>query len=495
MVKMDIKKILLVNLPEDGEVADFYTPKYVLSSFHAYPPLGVLYIATAIKDEYPVKIIDTHALNYSIEQTVDAIVNESPELLGISCPTLRLYTMLEIIKRVKVKLPNLVIVVGGPHVSIYPVETINLPGVDYAIAGQGEITFLKLIDILSGKVSSNLKDLTGLIFKEEGRVIQNSVNYDISLDNIKMPDRSLLNYDLYYTAADSTEQIVTMISSRGCPFQCIFCDVQDKKYRWRSAKNVVDEMEHIANTFDNPLINIFDDTFNLLKDRVLEICEEIQKRNLKVKWTTRARVHPLDEEMIAAMKAAGLKRIHFGVESGSDNTLKKIKKGVKREQIEKAFELCKKYKIDTLAYFVIGFDWETKKDINETISFIKKIKPDYIAPSILYPLAKTEVYDEMVKNGKIDSDYWYKFAVNPTKDFSLPLFRTEKTQKYLSRKIDEIYLTFYLSPGFVLKNLKSKGKNEFGFLFKIKLGFLIIKSYFLNLFAEITCFGEGNDIK
>lgn len=487
---MRIEKVLLINLPEEGQCADFYTPKYAIDSFSVYPPLGLLYVATAIKDSYAVEIVDVVALHYTIEETVREIIHRSPSVLGISLQTFRLYPMAEIVKRVKAKLSHTVVVVGGPHTTLYPVETLNLPGVDYVITGDGEMPFKALLDALSNDAIDDLKNIAGLVFRTEQNTIErNPPEYGL-LDNIKIPDRSLLDYRYYYTAADEQEQVVTMISSRGCPFQCIFCDVQEKRYRWRSARNVVDEMENISKSYSSPLIHIFDDTFNLSKKRVVEICDELRRRKLTVNWTTRARVSPCDEEMVAAMKDAGLKRVHLGVESGSVITLENIKKGIKKEQIIKAFELYRKYDIDILAYFIIGFDWETKKDINDTIGFIKKIKPTYTMANTLYPAAKTVIYDDLMKQGKITKDFWQEFAENPVKDFRLPQYRNLKTQRYLKRKLDEIYLTFYLSPTFVFKNLSEKkkkgGTSVTAFFFKVKLAVLIVASYVTNYLAEIT---------
>lgn len=491
-------KVLLTNLPADGQCADFYTPRYAIDSFSVYPPLGLLYVATAIQDSYPVEILDTVAKNLSIDATAEEIVRKAPTVLGISSQTFRLYPMVEIIRKVKDRLPDVTVVIGGPHTSIYPVETLQLPGVDYVIVGDGEIPFKKLIDIIAGKDASGLSRVPGLVYRDGDKIVQNDKCYDESIDAIAIPDRSLLDYQCYYTAADEKEQVVTMISSRGCPFQCIFCDVQEKKYRYRSAKNVVDEMEMISRTFANPVIHVFDDTFNLIRQRVMDICSEIRARGLKIKWTTRARVHPFDEEMVRAMKEAGLKRAHFGVESGSEITLQKIKKGVTKEQIIKAFNLCRKYDIDTLAYFIIGFDWETKKDINETVAFTKELSVDYIMANTLYPAAKTDVYEELLNAGKISRDFWKEFATRPVRDFVLPQYRNKKTQSYLKRKMDEIYLTFYLSPRFVLKNVNSPEKSEkFSLrklLFKAKLAFLIIRSYLAHCIEELLQWRGKNEI-
>lgn len=496
---IDVKKVLLINLPDEGSTVDSFTPDYAIGSFSVYPPLGLLYVATAIKAFYPVEVMDVVTMNWTLKQIVENIIKKAPTVLGISCQTLRLYPMLEIIRGVKAKLPETIVVIGGPHTAIYPAETVNLPGVDFVIIGDGEGPFKDLIDALSKGNMDSLKKRVGVAFKDEdGKLILNPPNYQ-NIEDIKIPDRTLLNYDYYYTAADGKEPVVSMISSRGCPFKCVFCDVQEKKYRARSAQSVVDEMEYIANLFDDPIIHVFDDNFNLLRKRVFEICEEIEKRNIKVKWTTRARVHPLDEEMLIAMKKAGLKRIHLGVESGSEISLVKMKKGIKKEQIVKTFELCRKLDIDTLAYFIIGYEWETKKDINATLKFIHQIFPTFIMVNTLYPVPKTEVYEELLKTGKIDKDYWHEFVSNPTKDYSLPQYKSKKMQRYLKRKLDEIYLTFYLSPRFILNNLRSKksGENQKSSIpqlfFKIKLAFLIMKSYITSLILEKVQIGGGEN--
>ena len=293
-IPLNISRVLLINLPEEGQCSDFYTPKYAIDDFSVYPPLGLLYVATVSKAHYPVEIMDVVALRYGIKETADEVVRRRPTVLGISCTTFRVYPMAEIIRLVKAKLPDLIVVVGGPHTSLYPAETLSLPGVDYVIVGDGEYNFRKLLDALSTGRNDQFKSIPGLVFRDEKGLQQIPPDSGASVENLPIPDWTLLDYEYYYTAADKSEQTVTMISSRGCPFRCIFCDVQEKTYRWRPASDVVDEMEHIVNSFPNPVIHVFDDTFNIIRDRVLGICTDPpgsrdRRRRRDRRWATAER--------------------------------------------------------------------------------------------------------------------------------------------------------------------------------------------------------------
>lgn len=490
---LKISKVVLLNLPEEGQCADYYTPDYAIEEFSVYPPLGLLYVATEAKKFYPVEVLDVVALRYGIKETVDHVERLRPDVVGISCTTFRIFPMTEIIRLVKIKLPETIFVIGGPHTSLYPIETLKLNGVDFVIKGEGDRSFKTLLDVLSRGNTEGLYNIPGLVFHDGERVVQNREDV-VSVENLPFPDRKLLNWDYYHTAADKSEQVVTMISSRGCPFQCTFCDVMIKNYRSRPAIDVVNEMEHIVSEYNNPVIQVFDDTFNIDRKRVLDICEGIRQRKLNLKWTTRARANPFDEEMVVKMKEAGLKRVHFGVESGSEITLKKINKSISKEYVVNAFKLCRKYQIDTLAYFIIGFEWETKQDIHDTIRFIKEIKPTFIMANTLYPAAKTKIYEDLIKHGKIKEDFWQKFASNPVQNFNLPQWQNLKTRKFLKRKLDEIYLKFYLSPGFVFNNIKSDASASFSlfhFLYKVKLAVILVKSYVFSFIEEFVAFKDG----
>ena len=184
-----------------------------------------------------------------------------------------------------------------------------------------------------------------------------------------------------------------MFTSRGCPFQCLFCDRPHlgKVFRARSAKNVVDEMEECQKMGIKEIF-IYDDTFGVNRQRVLDICSEIQKRKLTITWDVRTRVDTVDEEMLKAMKNANCQRIHYGVEAGAQKILNILKKGITLKQIEKAFRMTKGIGVETVGYFMIGSPNETRKDILETIKLAKKLNPDFVHISITTPFPATGLY-------------------------------------------------------------------------------------------------------
>ena len=243
-----------------------------------------------------------------------------------------------------------------------------------------------------------------------------------------------------------------MMTSRGCPYQCIFCDRLGKKFRAASAEYVVKE---ISACLELGIDHIFfhDDTFTIDKKRVLDICRLLKENSLKIKFSLRSRVNTIDEDIIKALKDAGCVRISFGVESGVQRILKRIKKGITLEQAESAFRLAKKYKIKTLADFMIGHPDETVEDIHETIRFTKRLKPDYVQFSVTTPYPATDLYREGIEMGIIAGDVWRSYAENPTPDFVPPRWEQNIDKETLYEMLHHCYKKFYLSPGFIVKNM------------------------------------------
>jgi len=214
----------------------------------------------------------------------------------------------------------------------------------------------------------------------------------------------------------------------------------------------VDEMEECKKMGIREIF-IYDDTFTINRQRVLDICSEIKKRNLKINWDIRARVDTVDEKILTEMKKTGCQRIHYGVEAGTQKVLNAMKKCITLEQVEKAFKSTRKVGIKTLAYFMIGSPQETRQDILETIKFAKKIKPDFVCFSITTPYPSTDLYSLGLKEKILPYDYWKKFARNPQPDFVPLVWEKELSREELFALLKKAYHSFYLRPSYIFKKI------------------------------------------
>jgi len=467
-------KILLINPPSTNEILSC-NPEIIKTERGFDPPLGLLYIAGYLKkySDHQLKIIDAQIEKLTYSQLKSEIKNYCPDIVGISAMTFTLLDVIKTINAAKSACPNSKIVIGGVHPLIYPNESINLAGVDFLVLGEGEKTFLDLVNNFYNY--EKLKSIPGLVFKKNGELINTGVvPFITNLDELPFPARELTPYKKYFSLLAKKDPITTMFTSRGCPYKCIFCDrpTMGKNFRARSAKNVVDEMEHCLKLGINEIF-IYDDTFTVNQKRVIEICEEILKRKLKFNWDIRARVNTVNEQMLKLLKKAGCQRIHYGVEAGTDKILKVLKKNITLEQTLHAFKITRQAGIDTLAYFMIGAPTETKEDILETIRFAKKLKPDYVQITLLTPFPATELYQKTLDEGIFESDYWREFARNPQPGFVTKYWTKELALNEINELLSHAYKQFYLRPSYIAKRIfKIRSSKEL--LRKIKAGFKVL---------------------
>ncbi|MDP6683005.1 MAG: radical SAM protein [Desulfobacterales bacterium] len=450
--------ILLIH-PTTQNIITTTQASFVVQERGFVPPLGLLYLASAVQSwsKHHVKILDCQLHGLTYDQTREQIINYQPDVVGITVVTFSLIDSINVanlIRSCEKELNKKIhIVAGGPHVTIYPEETANLDPIDFALAGEAEFTFLNLINHLDDE--DRLKKIPGVCFKKNGILIKGPPHGFIeNLDCIPVPDRRLIDYDKYYNVLSGSNLMTTMMTSRGCPYRCIFCDRLGKRFRAASAERVIEEIEDCLSLGIN-YIFIHDDTFTVDKTRVLNICRLIQEKSLKIKFSLRSRVNTIDEDIIRRLKDAGCVRISFGVESGVQSILDRIKKGITLEQAENAFRLAKKYKMKTLADFMIGHPDETIEDIYQTISFAKKIKPDYVQFAVTTPYPATDLYREGLESGMIRRDVWKDFAENPRYEFIPPRWEQHIDKQTLYRMLHFCYKKFYLSPAFIMKNIIS----------------------------------------
>ena len=457
-------KVLLVNPPRDNEMLG-NNPSIVEEERGFNPPLGLLYVAGYLEKytSHDITVIDCQVDRLDYATLRKKIGEIKADVVGLTAMTMTLIDVIKTINLVKDVYINTKVVLGGPHVYLFPKETIALKNVDYAVLGEGEETFKKLLDNICD--NAKLKTIRGLAFKDNGKVvITGQAPWIENLDDIPFPSRRLVPYTKYSSLLSKKGKITTIISSRGCPFRCSFCDRPHlgNTFRAQSASRVVDEIEECLNLGIKEFL-FYDDTFTVNKQRVLDICKEIGRREIKIGWDIRARVDTIDEEMLSSLKEAGCQGIHYGVESGTDKILEVLKKGIIVKQIKQTFDLTRRYKIPILAYLMIGSPGETEKDIEQTFKLMKELKADYVHITIFTPFPGTKLYHHGLESGVIKHDYWKEFAQNPTNDFVVPHWGENFTKEELTALLVKGYKLFYMRPSYVLKSIgKVRSFGEFG---------------------------------
>lgn len=471
-------RILLINPPNLNLISSVL-PEALEEERGCNPPLGLLYIASYLKKHDPachLKIIDSPTENLNYQQLKEEIKEFNPEIIGIATMSFTVIDALRTAKIAKEIDSRIKVVLGGPHVHIYGKETLKLGNSDFIILGEGERTFYQLVENIANE--EKLKEIPGLIFydKKHNIVHTGPPQFIENLDELPFPARELIDNKKYFSVLGTNNLMTTMITSRGCPYHCLFCDrpQMGKKFRARSPKNVVDEMEECFKNYGIKEFLIYDDTFTVDQQRVIDICHEISKRKLNIIWDIRARVDTVDGKMLWLLKKAGCERIHYGVESGTQKILNVLRKGITLEQAKRAFKLTKKIGIQTLGYFMIGNPTETKEDILTTIKFAEKLNPDYVHITITMPFPATDLYFLALEKKIIPRDLWLEFAKNPSSKFTPPIWGENLTQEELHNLVKKAYKEFYFRPAYLLKRiitLRSFGE----FKRKARAGFKIFK--------------------
>lgn len=349
------------------------------------PPLGLAYIASAAERAgHEVEIWDAYIERWSWSELESKLQSHKTDVIGFSAmtPMWDVVTRAIRIARTSAKW----IVVGGPHPTAVQHQIFeDLPELDVGVVGEGEDIFIELLDWFSNGGALP----HGVLHREHSLTPAEQPN----IQDISRPNRRLLDNTRYRYPLIGERNIGTMITSRGCPFRCSFCDksVSGSRWRARTAKDVVDEMEEMSKQLDIQFINIYDDNFTLHRHRVMEICEEIQQRQLDIKWKCEGRVDNVDAEMLQSMKDAGCVMIAFGVESGNPKSLELLRKDIQIHQTQQAFRLMRQVGIRSLAYMILGVPGETREDVWKSIRFTREIKADYVQFSSLTAMPGTSL--------------------------------------------------------------------------------------------------------
>jgi anaerobic magnesium-protoporphyrin IX monomethyl ester cyclase len=444
-------------------------------------PLGLATIgAVLLKAGHEVKVFDA-----AIEKrNLKSIFQKNKfDLIGLSATTPLIKNAWELATVIK-KISKAPIVIGGPHVSALSDESLEQKGIDFVVRGEGEETILEICEMILGKRKK--EQILGLSYKNKGKIVHNPARPLIkNLDDLPFPAYHLFKVEKYSITQPLRDRQTDkarafyIMTSRGCPYGCVYCykGICGRSWRPKTAERVVEEWEYLVRDLRATEIGVQDDVFNLNRVRAMKICDLLIKKGLNnVPWITNngIRADKVDLELLKKMKEAGCKRVAFGVESGSQKILDKIKKQLTLSQIEKAFKLAKKVDLEIMGFFMFGNLDENDKTMEQTIKFAIKLNPDIAHFSIATPFPGAPLYEEILKNGQLLNTDWNDFGILEGKG----MFKLgEVTPKLVSQKWHESYRKFYLRPSRLFQEIK-----RFDNWLNFKLLFNAGKRYFLPSF-------------
>lgn len=448
-------RLVLIN-PDQRLSLRGNNPKIIDNERGKNPPLGLLYVAASVKQigRHQVNVIDASLPGFG-QETLEKLFREDQcDVLGITVTSFTLLDAIEVIQLFKKVNPRGKVIAGGPHVAIYPQETIGLGLIDVAVKREGEPVINQILDRLDEPAA--LQDVRGICFGYYGDIIDTGeAPYIEQLDSLPFPDRSFLPYKEYFSLLGGDAYSTTIFTSRGCPFRCAFCDrpAMGKVFRCHGSDYVVQEIRQCLDLGIREFL-FYDDTFTVKRQRVLDICRQITELGLGISWDIRARVDTVDEEILLALKQAGCQAVHYGVESGSERILERLKKGISLSRVNEVFRLTREVGMETLAYFMIGSPGETRDDIRASLDLARALNPDMLHLTIFTPFPATQLYREALEVGIISTDVWREFAANPRADFVPPIWQENFSKAELQEIIIQAYKKFYVRPEYIWAGLR-----------------------------------------
>ena len=430
-------KIALVNPPPP------------LGAFVHYqnPLIGLAYMAAVLeKNGYEVTVVDCPPLNMTYEGLTREIFRLEPDIVGISSVTVTFSSALQAARVIKESYPQALIVLGGPHVTVTDEQTLSeQPETDIVVRGEGEQTMLELAHLISKSNLKNLDEVAGITFRKNGQIVRTPDRPLIqNLDQLPYPAYKYFPLTKYRL---SGKLILPIITSRGCPFQCAFClapRMAGKRFRARSTKNVVDELEWSRDVYEPDAFTFHDETFTYDQKRVFEICEEIRNRNIGLPWDCSTRVDQVSRKLLAEMRDANCQLVSFGVESGSQKILNAMRKGTTVEQNERAIRWAKEAGLSVTISVIIGYPGETMDTLEQTLDFIRRTEPDDVHMSLATPYPGIELYDLVKDLGWKMCGEWRHY------DMQTPVFKDPSIPVDLRETRRGFYNHFY-SPSYILR--------------------------------------------
>lgn len=451
---MEIKKVLLIN-PHP------YYAKEINEKL-CYPPLGLAYLASILKKEnIDCEILDAHILKYNNKQILDKISDYNPDLIGLTSNISTVREVIELTNEIKTKF-NKFVIIGGCYASSSFDYILKNSKADYVIKGEGEAVIKELIK------KDEFKKVNGVAFLHNNKIISNpNMPLIKNIDALPFPAYDMITNFKSYHARSRKRPQGFILTGRGCPFQCIYCDksVFGRDLRLRSPKNVIEEIKFLIDNYEVKQIDIVDDNFTFDIKRAEKIFDLIIKNkfDILINFPNGIRAEKLNACLVKKMKKAGVYKVAIGIESGDEAILKSIKKSLKLNDVIKAVDLFKKENILVSGFFMLGLPGENEKTMQKTINLAKELNPHIANFALVVPFPGTELHDIIKEKGKFNFDIkkGLESGYYTIKEgyYELGDLKKEVILKYQKKA----YKEFYIRPKKIfelLSNLKSYDEFE-----------------------------------
>jgi anaerobic magnesium-protoporphyrin IX monomethyl ester cyclase len=412
-------------------------------------PLGLMCLAAYLRENfhYDIKIEDIRIRGYNRFDLEPVIRAYAPDIVGISALTHESDTVPLIAECVKRVNPNTPVLLGGPHATAYPDKAVQILGIDYLVVGEGEVAAGQLIERLLHH--RDVSDIKGIVYRQDNQVFSTGrADFIEDLNQLPMPAYDLISIKSYENfdsmSRTGLKNYMSIFSSRGCPFHCIYChNIFGKVFRCRSAENLFKEITHLYDTYNIRAFEILDDIFNLDRTRMIDFCDRIIESGMKVTFAfpNGLRSDLLDELQLSKLRQAGTVFLSFAVETGSPRVQKQIKKNIQLDKIKKNIEIAHALKMHTHGFFMIGFPGETRQEMQMTVDFMLASKLHTCALFVVMPFEGTELgaISREMGNGPVSD-----LAMNyHTKEF---VNLTDVPSAEINRIRRNAWLKFYLNP-------------------------------------------------
>jgi radical SAM superfamily enzyme YgiQ (UPF0313 family) len=427
------------------------------SLLEAMPCVGLAYVATFLsKAGHDVRVFDDFALGAGRERVLEAIESFQPEVLGVSVLTPVATDIMSLLTTLKRRSPETKVMLGNIHADLFPETFAGMA--DAIVHGEGEQASVDLLSEWSqGKTGEGIPGVSVFVNGSLSRGPDRPLETD--LDSFPFPDWGLMPYQRYSLLPLGTvaKPIVAIAASRGCPYRCTFCALenQGKIYRKRSVKNVVDEIEYDVEQFGVKQVGFMDPIFPLGDKYAIEFSKEMISRGLheKVVWLSELRTDSVTIEGLRWMKKAGCRRLVFGIESGVDSLLKSSGKANTAGKSAEIISACREIGITTVGLFMLGMPSETPEETQATIEFACKLELDFAKFAITVPFPGSELYDSMVKSGELDRTDWENYTTfNPDTEQIVIASRVQSPKQLLDA-LKDATTRFYMRPKVIARQL------------------------------------------